>query len=209
MIRHCIDVYNDSLYETMAAHNWPARSLAQLHAATISRDVDAPFISFNPPDSDLHYRDPSIYREMLEIIGNLQKQTLNEELKSSIAFAVQLDGTADRRMADNKFTSVRFVKGPPTYELCTGFLIVSQSQKGGAEGLLQAALDALTGLDTSKLIGVTTDGESANTGRDHGLWKLLSQALNKNLLTVWCIAYISPSHGKYHCNCFRAENMEV
>ena len=191
LIRLCIDVYNDSLYETLAAHNWPARSLAQLHAATVSRDMDAPFVSYNPPGSDLHYRDPSVYREMLEVIGNLQKQTLNEELKSSIAFAIQLDGSADRRMVDNKFTSVRFVKGPPTYELCTGFLTVSQPQKGGAEGLLEAALDALTGSDTSKLIGITTDGESANTGKDKGLWKLLSQALNKNLLTVWCIAHRS------------------
>ena len=39
LIRLCIDVYNDSLYETLAAHNWPARSLAQLHAATVSRDM--------------------------------------------------------------------------------------------------------------------------------------------------------------------------
>ena len=118
--RLCIDVYNDRLYETLVGHNWPARSLAQLQAATVSRDMDAHFVSYNPPGSDLHHRDPSIYWEMLEIIGNLQKQTLNEELKSSIAFAIQLDGCADRHMVDNKFTSVHFVKGPPTYELCTG-----------------------------------------------------------------------------------------
>ena len=61
-------------------------------------------------------------------------------------------------------------------------LTVSQPQKGGAEELLEAALDALTDLDTSKLIGITNDGESTNTGKDNGLWKLLSQALNKNLL---------------------------
>ena len=166
----------------MAVHNWPARSLAQLRAATVSRDMDAPCVSLNPPGSDLHYRHPIIYREMLQIIGNLPNQTLNEELKSSNAFAIQLDGSADRRMVDNKFTSDRFVKGPPTYELCTGFLTVSQPQKGGAEEILEAALDALTSFDTFKLIGVTTDDESANTGIYHGLWKLLSSALNKNLL---------------------------
>ena len=86
-------------------------------AATVSRDMDAPFVSFNSPGCDLHYRYPSIYREMLEKIVNLQKQTLNEELKSSIAYAIQLDGSADRRMVNNKFTSVRLVKGPHTYEL--------------------------------------------------------------------------------------------
>ena len=60
-------------------------------------------------------------------------------------------------------------KGPTTYELCPGFLTVSQPRKGGAEGPLEAALNALTGLYTSKLIGITTDSESANTGKDHGL----------------------------------------
>ena len=67
---------------------------------------------------------------------------------------------------ENKFTSVRFVKGPPAYELCTGFLTVSQPQKRGTEGLLEAAVNTLTGLDTCKLIGITTDGESSNNGKD-------------------------------------------
>ena len=191
LIKLSIDVYNDSLYETLTAHNWPARSLAQLHAATVTRDMDAPFVSYSPSASDLHYRDPLVYQEMLEVVGDMQKQSLREELKSAIAFAIKLDGSADRRMVDNKFTSVRYVKGPPTYELCTGFLKVSQPEKGGAEGLLEAALDALEDTDTSKLIGITTDGESANTGKDKGLWKLLSNALNRNLLSIWCIAHRS------------------
>ena len=106
MIKLSIDVYNDSLYETLTAHNWPARSLAQLHVATVSRDMDVPFVSYSPSASDLHYRDPLVYREMLEVVGDMQKQSLREELKSAIAFAIQLDGSADRRMVDNKFTSV-------------------------------------------------------------------------------------------------------
>lgn len=91
-------------------------------------------------------------------------------------------------MLDNKFTSIRYVTGPPTFELCKGFLKVSRPEKDGAEGLLEAAVDALAGSDTTKLIGITTDGESANTGKDGGLWKLLS---NHQLLTVWCIAHRS------------------
>ena len=55
-------------------------------------------------------------------------------------------------------------------------------QKAALEGLLEAVLDALTGLYTSKLIGITTDGESANIIKDHGLWKLMSQALKKTYL---------------------------
>jgi hypothetical protein len=43
---------------------------------------------------------------------------------------------------------------------------VSRPEKGGAEGSLEAAVNALTGSDTTKLIGITTDSESANTERD-------------------------------------------
>lgn len=61
---------------------------------------------------------------------------------------------------------------------------MSRPEKGGAEGSLEAAVNALTGSDTTKLIGITTDGESANTGKDGGLWKLLSNHVGKQLLTV-------------------------
>lgn len=38
---------------------------------------------------------------------------------------------------------------------------------------------------------MTTDGESANTGKERGLWKLLSDSVGKRLLTVWCVAHRS------------------
>ena len=42
-----------------------------------------------------------------------------------------------------------------------------------------------------KLTGLTTDGESVNTGRKSGLWAKLSEYLVRDLLCVWCVAHRS------------------
>jgi len=43
-----------------------------------------------------------------------------------------------------------------------------------SQGLLEAVNESLKiyGSDSAKLMRITTDGESANTGRNAGLWKL-------------------------------------
>ena len=46
----------------------------------------------------------------------------------------------------------------------------------------------LTGGKDTKLVGVTTDGESANTGRHGGLWRLLADQVQRGLATFWCAA---------------------
>ena len=52
---------------------------------------------------------------------------------------------------------------------------------------MNKALDLTGGKDT-KLVGVTTDGESANTGRHGGLWRLLADQVQRGLATFWCAA---------------------
>ena len=46
-------------------------------------------------------------------------------------------------------------------------------------------------VDTEKLVGVTTDGESANTGKKGGLWKLLKNHVGRDILTAWCVCHRS------------------
>ena len=46
-------------------------------------------------------------------------------------------------------------------------------------------------LDINKLAEVTTDGESANTGKHGGLWRLLSDRFDRKLLSFWCCAHRS------------------
>ena len=43
----------------------------------------------------------------------------------------------------------------------------------------------------SKLCGITTDGESANTGVAGGLWTKLQAETDLNLLTFWCACHRS------------------
>lgn len=91
----CIDVYNDSLLETPSARTWPARSLANMMASSIQAKLkenwDAPLDSFIPSPSDLHYRDPVIYAEILQIIGTLERNKLSKNLSSAICYAIQID----------------------------------------------------------------------------------------------------------------------
>ena len=44
---------------------------------------------------------------------------------------------------------------------------------------------------TFKLIGVTTNGESANTGLTRELWKLMNNWLHNDLLALWCSVHKS------------------
>ena len=46
-------------------------------------------------------------------------------------------------------------------------------------------------MDTEKLVGVTTDGENANTGKNGGLWKLLRYPVGRDIFTAWCICHRS------------------
>ena len=45
--------------------------------------------------------------------------------------------------------------------------------------------------ETSKLVGITTDGENGNTGKNGGLWKLLKDHLGRDILTIWCVCHRS------------------
>lgn len=76
------------------------------------------------------------------------------------------------------------------------FLGESKSNKRGAEGLLDSIIIVFQKLGIEnilkeKLTGITTDGESANTGRKSGLWVRIKQYLGKDILCFWCIAHRS------------------
>jgi hypothetical protein len=76
----------------------------------------------------------------------------------------------------------------------TVFLLMHSPDANEAEGLLEAVNKSITLYgcsDSPKLMGITTDGESANTGRKAGLWKLLSDQCDREILTMWCCAHRS------------------
>lgn len=198
LVGMAFDVYNDSLCVTAAANSWPSRSLTHMAAnrlISLMRDEgpDAELPSeFVPSASDLHYRDPVYYREMLESIYAVDVKRVAQMLQECIAFSIQIDGSLSKQMEDNKFTSCRMVMLDGTVK--TVFLLMHSPDANGAEGLLEAVNKSikLYGCsDSPKLMGITTDGESANTGRKAGLWKLLSDQCHREILTMWCCAHRS------------------
>jgi hypothetical protein len=190
------DVYNDCVCETVSANSWPSRSLTILAAnrlVTLMTDEgpDAELPAFTPIASDLHYRDPVYYRQMLDSINAVEEERISKMFDNCIAFSIQIDGSLSKHMVDNKFTSCRMVTNDGCLQ--TIFLKMHSPNENGANGLLEAVNESLSicNKNVDKLMGITTDGESANTGKNNGLWKLLSDQLKRDILTFWCCAHRS------------------
>ena len=129
---------------------------------------------FTPAAFNLHYRDPVYYKEMMESINAIEVKRVVKMLEECIAFSIQIDGSLSKQMEDNMFMSCRIAMKDGTIK--TLFLLMHSPDMNGAEGLLEAVNESLKiyGSDYDKLIGITNDGKSANTGKNAGLWKLLS-----------------------------------
>ena len=201
-----VDVYNDSLVETLSARSWPSRSLSSVYAKNMlekfeERGWETTDVSFNPSSSMCHYRSPIIYAEMLQVIADIQRRNVFDVLHGSLCDSVQIDGSMDKQQQDCKFVTARYV---PENEVSvrTVFIGVVCSEKSGAEGLLDSLCISLEDIEKSKqsesdenvmdkLIGIATDGESANTGSKGGLWELLMEKLQRKLITMWCVCHMN------------------
>ena len=79
------------------------------------------------------------------------------------------------------------------HERITLFLGVHEPDARGADGLMESFLAVKDNvkfpLSKLGLYGITTEG--ANTGKEAGLWKKLSDYLERNIFTVWCVAHRS------------------
>ena len=196
LIKLAVDVYSDSMIETPSAWSWPCRSLATLHSerllsAMADHGWEWTFTPTSPSSTDLHYRYPAVYRGMLESVAAVEAEKLSDALNKGICFSVQVDGSVDRMQLDTKFVTARTVS--ESGSLSSLFLGVVESESGGAEGLLEATALTLKNAkaDTDKLVGITTDGEAANTGRSTGLWKRLEEHVKHKLLVMWCVCHRS------------------
>lgn len=197
LLKLAVDVYNDCRVETLSAWSWASRSLSGDHSNNLlnrfrEHGWDTEFVPFNETGSCYHYRDPMTYAEMREIISEHEMKGVADLLKECVCYSVPIDGSSDKQQVDSKFITARFV---PKNEVAvkTVFLGISSSELGGADGLLDAFITCLksVGIDTKKLVGITTDGKNANTGKNGGLWKCLKDYTGKELLTAWCICHRS------------------
>lgn len=71
-----LDVYNDSRTVTLSAHSWPGRSLTKIHidtqvASYKDNGLESEFSPLTPSPVLLQYRNPVMYREMLDVVGEI------------------------------------------------------------------------------------------------------------------------------------------
>lgn len=200
LIQLAVDVHNDSMVKTLSAWSWPSRSLAQIHAQNIisqtsEHGLDAEFVPFSSTGVNLFYRNPNVYREMLKIVADDQLKQTTDSIRNADCFALQVDKSVDKHNVDGMYTTCRYMD-PKTYEMNVCFLGESHSPLRGSEGLLCALKDRLEQCNLlsaaqSSMVGLSTDGENANTGRHSGLWMKTEQLLGREILTFWCMAHRS------------------
>ena len=136
---------------------------------------------------------PDAYREMLDVIGSLERSAVKEKLEMCDTFSIQVDGSVDKWQTDNKFICARLIQGGKSESV---FIGVCESTKRGAEGLLEATCSAFEkiGVDLHnnvKCTSCTTDGASENTGWKNGFWKLLANHLGHQIVCYWCAGHRS------------------
>ena len=108
------------------------------------------FVPFTPASSDLHYRDPNYYKQMLDVIYELEKVRLSQMFNRCTVFSGQIDDSCDRQMLDHKFVSGRMANSDGS--VTSVFVVMHSPEKNGAPGLLEAvnkALDLTGGKDSS------------------------------------------------------------
>jgi hypothetical protein len=100
---------------------------------------------------------------------------------------------------NNKFLFLKYNSPDDPLEIKTRprFVGVTDSDLKGAAGLEDCVLTGLKTIEVDKLVmkkkfaGVTTVGESANTGSKSALWKRFEDHVERKLMNFWCACHRS------------------
>ena len=157
LIKLAIDVYNVSKLLTPSAWSWPARAPATAHVDQLisslkESEFQSPFIAFEPSSTDLHYRDPNIYEEMLTTNAENEKVKLKDEVHTAIKFSNQIDGSVDTMKHDNKFLFLKYNSPDDPLEIKTNFVGVTDSDLKEAAGFEDCVLTGLKTIEVDKLV---------------------------------------------------------
>lgn len=117
--------------------------------------------------------------------------------KSNISTLLFKNGSVDKYRVDNKFITVKICIWKQR-ALNYVFRWKKKADTRGAEGLLDSVIlrfkdIGIENLAKEKLVGLTTDGENANTGKSSGLWVRMKEYLQRDifLCLVCCPSYWS------------------
>lgn len=186
----------------------------------LQQDWGSDLPEFKPTGMDIHYRSTDVYYEMLDCIAEEFKKNMISELSSCDGFGIQIDGSSDRQQLGIKFITARIVKDgecktrfvaavEPQLNGSKGLLeALDRGVRNPAnltnhslqfkdfpdeDGYLESAAPPTDLRDPvfQKMLSLSTDGESANTGRHAGLWKLVETHLNRYVLCIWCVCHRS------------------
>jgi len=111
--------------------------------------LDSSFVAFHPLAAALHYRDPVVYREMLDIVAEVVMENVTQQIAAADCFSLQVDGSVDRYSVNNKFSTARYVN--KEREMVNVFLGESHSQKRGAEELLDSVVSNIQKLGMTEV----------------------------------------------------------
>ena len=184
LVQIAVDAYNDSRV-TLSARIWLSRSLSQDHSNYVfqhfeSKGCDSEFEPFEPLASTYHYRDSLIYAEMRKIIGAQVMKQVTQCLKDCLCYSVQIDGSTDKQQIDSKFINARYV---PFNEVSVNTVFLGKKVFGILSNHVLKEQQCRLIISLGKQ-PPTTDGESANSGKITGLWRLLQRYLGRDILTV-------------------------
>ena len=91
--------------------------------------------SFQSCESEMHFRDPDVYYEIINHVAIVCKKCLLEELHMLECLGIQIDGSNDCHKLGIKFVTARMIKDE---KVTTRFLRVIESYENDASGLLEA-----------------------------------------------------------------------
>ena len=163
----------------------------------ICSESNGDFSEFKLTAVDLHYRDPSHCTELLAIQDSLEKEKLKAELQSCLRFSMQIDGSLDTKQHDKKYIFVRFNKPEPHSKYKLDLLLHEKVKNVGLKACFVLHNHQWKKLvlqkheDQSKFVGVSSDGESANTGHNSGLWSRMEEYVRHPTLNIWCACHRS------------------
>ena len=129
---------------------------------------------------------------MRKIIGTQVMKKVAQCLKNCLCYSVQIDGSTDKQQVDSKFITARYAPFTKV-SVNTVFMGIASSTLGGAECFLDFFKSCVerAAVHIDNLVQITTDGESANSGKNTGLCRLLQRYLGRDILTVWCVCVSS------------------
>ena len=188
------DIYNDAKTGTLSAWSWPCRHLARSASASFAGNAETAS-EFASSFADIQYLNPTMHRELLHSIAEVGRGNLVNELSNALAISLSYDGSVDAYQEDSKYVGVRYVT--PEGEMNVKFLGSEEPTERGVLGAVGAIRNVVNNCqwkfdDAVKVIsGLTTDGESLNTGSKNGLWAKLQELCSLHVVCFWCACHRS------------------